>query len=226
MSHIDEIMSMLDWNQPEDVQEKGRQLAKNVKCINVFLQPLHPGFSKNVWENCAKILSERSDEELTFYLFGLFEWLADINWPGAEIIEKRLKRYGNSEKFLFALNQSIHRATVLKDESWLYSLQRFAEMKKGSAIPIDFETVLQMIQEGREIDFSLYKKEYFLYVDWTKSSPVPSVDGSYTRAYSIIEMTSNEEVFSGPIEDLLDFRFQGVASLRDQFSDFKFQCIF
>ena len=109
----------------------------------------------------------------------------------------------------------------------LYSLQRFAEMKKGSAIPIDFETVLQMMQEGREIDFSFHKKEYFLYVDWTKSSPVPSVDGSYTPwVYSSIEKTGNEEVFSGPIEDLLDFRFQGVASLRDQFPDFKFQCIF
>ena len=106
------------------------------------------------------------------------------------------------------------------------SFQDKAVCGSVSHLTIDFETVLQMIQEGREIDFSLYKKEYFLYVDWTKSSPVPSVDGSYTRAYSIIEMTSNEEVFSGPIEDLLDFRFQGVASLRDQFSDFKFQCIF
>jgi len=32
---IDEIMDMLDWNQPEEVQSFGRSLARNIRCIKV-----------------------------------------------------------------------------------------------------------------------------------------------------------------------------------------------
>lgn len=44
--NIDEIMDMLDWNNPPEVQEGGRVLARKVRCINVFLQPGHPGHVK------------------------------------------------------------------------------------------------------------------------------------------------------------------------------------
>ena len=55
---IDRIMDLLDWNNPPEVQEEGRSLARSIRCINVFLQPMHPGHDKNVWDNCAIILSE------------------------------------------------------------------------------------------------------------------------------------------------------------------------
>lgn len=32
---IDEIMDMLDWNQPEEVQSLGQSLARNIRCIKV-----------------------------------------------------------------------------------------------------------------------------------------------------------------------------------------------
>ena len=124
MYSIDEIMEMLDWNNPEEAQEEGRNLCKNIKCINLFLQP-GPPYGKRVWDNCAAILSERSDEELKPYLYEMFEWLEDMNWPGTECIYDRLKQYKDRKWFDFFLNDCIHRAECLKDVVWLSVLQEF-----------------------------------------------------------------------------------------------------
>lgn len=123
MPDIDRIMDMLDWNNPPEVQEEGRRLSRGIRCINVFLQPSHSGHSKNVWDNCATILAERTDQELNPYLDRLFEWLMDMNWPGAFCILDRLKKYGDMDSFPFALNNCIAEAEALKEETWLYTLR-------------------------------------------------------------------------------------------------------
>ena len=125
MYSMDEIMDMLDWNNPPEVQEKGRELCKKIRCINVFLQPVHPGHSKNVWDNCAMILADRADSELMPYLDRLFEWLMDMNWPGAECIYDRLKQYKDREWFNAVLNNCINEAKCLQEEIWLSVLQEF-----------------------------------------------------------------------------------------------------
>ena len=118
MYNIDDIMDMLDWNQSKEEQEKGLKLAKNIKGINVFIQPLDPKHNKNVWENCAKVLSERSDEELKPYIISLLEWLQDMNWPGAFIIFERLKIYKDKENFDWSYYVVMNRAVKLNDEIW------------------------------------------------------------------------------------------------------------
>ena len=86
---IDEILSMLSWDRPKEEQVKGIVLAKDVKCINAFLQP-GPPYGKPVWDNCAIVLSKKSNEELEPYIYFLMLWLQDINWPGSIIIYQRL----------------------------------------------------------------------------------------------------------------------------------------
>ena len=80
-------------------KENGVKLAKAIKSIKVFVQPLNSKYNKNVWENCAKALSEISDEELKLYIISLLEWLQDMNWAGDFIIFKRLKTYKDKENF-------------------------------------------------------------------------------------------------------------------------------
>ena len=92
MVNIDYIMSLIDWKKSEKDQLKGIEMARDIRNINVFLQPCNKGYDKNVWDNCAKILSERNDEELLPYLIDLFRWLQDLNWPGAFCILNRLRR--------------------------------------------------------------------------------------------------------------------------------------
>lgn len=121
MVNIDYIMELLDWNNSSEDQSLGIQLAREVKCIDAFLQPIHP-YGKRVWDNCAIILSERSDEELSWHLFSLMEWLQDLNWPGALCILERLQKYKEDQTFKLAFKASLKKAQALDDDMWEYGL--------------------------------------------------------------------------------------------------------
>ena len=87
---IEHIFSLIDCNQEIKKQEAGIKAAREIDEIVSFILPMHPSYNKNVWENCAKILSYKTDSELLPYLPELLEWLQDLNWPGAFIIIERL----------------------------------------------------------------------------------------------------------------------------------------
>lgn len=123
MVNIDYIMDLLDWNNSIEKQEQGVKLAKEVKCINVFLQPGNRYYGKNVWDNCAKILSARSNEELSPYLIELMEWLQDMNWPGAFCILNRLKEMVNEQLFQHSYTICLKYAKALDDEVWESNLK-------------------------------------------------------------------------------------------------------
>ena len=86
--NIDEIFEMLSWNNDVDTQKRGIQEAKKIKYLSVLIQPIE---DKSVWENCAKVLADKSDKVLAPYFIPLFKWLQDMNWPGAYVIYDRLK---------------------------------------------------------------------------------------------------------------------------------------
>lgn len=118
MADIDAIMRLLDWNRSVDEQAKGIKMAEDVENIQVFLQPCNKNYNKNVWENCAKILSERTDAELSPYLLELLEWLQDMNWPGAFCILDRLQRFADDSSFASAFRTCMKYAQALEDDVW------------------------------------------------------------------------------------------------------------
>lgn len=122
MCNIDEILDMFDWNNSVEIQNQGLDCAKNIKSINVFLQPLDNRHNKNVWENCAKTLCARSDDELRPYLIPLFEWLQDLNWPGAMLIFDRLQEFDDDKLFQFSKKESIKKAKALNEQVWLNNI--------------------------------------------------------------------------------------------------------
>ena len=130
MIDIDYIMNLIDWKKSESDQVKGIKLAKNVQSINAFLQPHDKKHNKNVWDNCAKILFERNDEELEPYLSELMRWLQDMNWPGAYCILKRLQKFEKDSWFDFILGSSIREAKLLNDEMWESNLQMIKNVNK------------------------------------------------------------------------------------------------
>ena len=115
-------MSMLDWNNSSEVQNKGIQIAKGIENIDIFIQPITPLYNKNVWDNCAKILYTKRDDELKPYLISLMEWLQDLNWPGALIILERLKNYQDNTSFLLAMEECVQSALSINDDIWLSNL--------------------------------------------------------------------------------------------------------
>lgn len=126
MVNIDYIMELLDWNNSNEEQLYGIKLAQEVKCINAFLQPGIP-YGKSVWDNCAKILCEKSDIVLAPYLGDLLEWLQDLNWPGALIILDRLKIF-SGEKLKRPFIDLVTYATNLNNEEGLMWLDNLSEL--------------------------------------------------------------------------------------------------
>lgn len=124
---IDYIMDLIDWNQSLNDQEKGIRLAKDIETINAFIQPCNKKHNKNVWENCAKILSDKTDEELSPYLVELLHWIQDLNWPGALIILDRLKIFSGKRLKRPFLDQVTY-AIDLNDEEGLMWLDCLSEL--------------------------------------------------------------------------------------------------
>ena len=116
-------MGLLDWNKSIADQAEGIKMAENIENINVFLQPCSKNYNKNVWDNCAKILSARSNEELSPYRIELMEWLQDMNWPGAFCIFERLKGMVNEQLFQHSYTICLKYAQALEDEVWENNLR-------------------------------------------------------------------------------------------------------
>ena len=121
ISDIDTIFSMLESSNDKQTQLKGIEEARKVKQISVFFRPKG---RKEIWENCAKIISEKSDSELEAYLYDMFVWLQDMCWPGADIIYDRLKKMtSNYKKHMFDYCLDI--AKKINDKPWEESLLDF-----------------------------------------------------------------------------------------------------
>ena len=111
---IDEIFEMLSWNNNEKIQNQGIEEAKKIKNLSVLFQPIE---SKSIWENCEKVLVSKGNQELDFYLLPMFQWLQDMNWPGAELIYERLKRMP-IEQLEIAYKISLSMAESTGDTVW------------------------------------------------------------------------------------------------------------
>ena len=123
-----DILNMLESDNTQEVQKMGLNMARDAEDISCFIQPLTPLHNKGVWENCAKIISARSDEELYPYLDDILEWLQDLTWPGTFLIIDRLKCF-NGEMLYNAFVKSIYKAESKQyaDYDWLSHLTKLLE---------------------------------------------------------------------------------------------------
>ena len=127
MVEVTEILNMLDWHMPPETQSKGLSLAKSIDSIVPFIQPQTPNHNKNVWENCASIIVEKSDEALMPHLISLLEWLQDMNWPGAFCILNRLGEYSDTDSIVNAISICLAKAKNSKDDVWAHNLLKLRQ---------------------------------------------------------------------------------------------------
>ncbi len=129
---LDEIYESFIWDASytnEEYESKitvGINEAKKYKYLYPFIQPLIPVESKIIWGPCARVIASKSDEELKPYLYLLFEWLQDLNWPGACVIFDRLLKMPFS-LLENELNYCKHRAEKDNDQLWLRALEDLYE---------------------------------------------------------------------------------------------------
>lgn len=141
MYDINEIYKMLNWKSRFGDQLQGIKLARNLDDLSLLILPCANGESKGIWENCARVLYEMSDERLEKYLPSLLEWLQDLNWPGALIILDRLVVFSGKklktpfiERFNFLINHDSKR--VLIELDYLSELLDNEELKQELPEPI------------------------------------------------------------------------------------------
>lgn len=154
---FNEIMKMLNCKNDIETQELGIQLASKLNCIDVFIQPDNYG-NKGVWENCAKIIATKNDNELEPYLINLLNWLQDINWPGALIILKRLKNYQGIQ-LVKNLELIIDTANTMNNEDGLMWLDYLSEL-------LDNQNLKNKLSKKHS---SILKKHYHNWCYWYKN---------------------------------------------------------
>ena len=133
MVDIDEIMYLIDWKRSDIEQRRGVAMAREVSCITAFFLPVGPGYSKSVWENCAIIIAERSDEELEPHIDKMLFWLEDMNWPGSERIQMRLIQVKKIDTLRMCLETLVPVLHSLHKEAWLRSLAELLQNKELDA---------------------------------------------------------------------------------------------
>ena len=123
---IDTLFVMLDEEQPTEVQEAALREARKIKSLSVFMQPIEYGWS---WENCAKVICEKTDKELDTYICEMLKWLRDLNWPGAFLVMERLEKM-DSQLLVYAVGYQVKQAILLKDNEWLTYMSYLLKNKK------------------------------------------------------------------------------------------------
>ena len=121
-----ELFKMLSWNSDVETQQKGIEEGMKVQYISIFIQPIE---DKSVWENCAKIIEQKTDEILEPYMFLLLDWLQDENWPGFDIIFNRIQSMP-VKMISNAYSYTIKKAVRQNDVMWLTYLAKLAENKE------------------------------------------------------------------------------------------------
>lgn len=123
MEDIDEIMYLLNWNRSPTEQIEGIRRANHIKCIKCFFQPQGNTAGKPVWENCARIIYSRTDEDLEPYMMDMLLWIQDLNWPGAALIQQRLILFSKTEMLAAIVNRMVRSLSILDDDVWLNSIK-------------------------------------------------------------------------------------------------------
>ncbi len=111
---IDQIFECLSSDKSEEIQALGVELASNINNLSVLIMPIE---NKSIWENCAKVLTSKSEEELQLYFIELFEWLKDMTWPGAYLVYDKLISV-STERFSPAYEYSLSVAQQMQDHIW------------------------------------------------------------------------------------------------------------
>ena len=147
MNNINEIYKLLNWQSSVDEQVKGIRLARNLDDLSLLILPYANGESKGLWENCAKALSEISDDRLEKYLPSLLEWLQDLNWPGALIILDRLKVF-NGKKLKKPYIERVTYASNLNSEEEQMWLDYLSELLDNEELKAELpKPILEKVQK-------------------------------------------------------------------------------
>ncbi len=143
MNDIQSIYKMLNWENSAEIQSEGLRLAKEIEDLSLLILPPAP---PSVWECCAQVLYEKTDDVLEPYLDSLLEWLQDLNWPGALTILDRLKVFSGKKLKKPFIDHFTYAINLNNDEGlfWLDNLSELLDNEELKAeLPMSIITALK-----------------------------------------------------------------------------------
>lgn len=155
MDRMNQIYQMLDYKNSIDIQERGKQLARKITDLSLLITP--PA-SPSVWEQCAIILSEKSDDELVPYLTSILQWLYDLNWPGALTILNRLKNF-SGKQLKKSFIDSVVRAINSHDEEDMMWLDYLSELLDNKELKEELPEEILNILEKHDNHWGYWRNE-------------------------------------------------------------------
>ena len=117
-----DYIKKLDWNLDRKIQLKAVEEIKSL-CdfdYSLLIQPL----GKQLWENSAAILCSIDNKLLDRQIIlGLFDWIQDLNWPGADIVFAYLKAQLSNHNIYAVWKDKLQQAIDQQDYDWLTNLK-------------------------------------------------------------------------------------------------------
>ncbi len=120
------LINELDWNLPKNIQLLAQKKIKSIEGFDfsLLLQPL----GKQYWENAAIILCSTNKELLNKSIIaGLFDWLKDLNWPGATHVFNFLKTQMSDAEVNVIWREKLLQAQEEQDDDWLMNLKMLSK---------------------------------------------------------------------------------------------------
>ena len=121
LSDSDLVERLHCYYHPEEQNQAIEEILKRDSFdLSLLLRPMR----KMYWEHAALVLSRMNQERLLPIMDGLFEWIQDLNWPGAQVIRKKLGEFPK-EVFMPYYEKAVIRAIAESDYEWLGYLSWF-----------------------------------------------------------------------------------------------------
>lgn len=121
---LEEIMDLLGSDRTLDAQGYGIIKAKEIRPFFILIMPAG---KTNAWQNCARVVSDKSDDELRPYFYDLLQWLRSLELPGASIMLNRLKQYQRKQTDEEQLEECLTMAEVHGENEWADHLRQLKD---------------------------------------------------------------------------------------------------
>lgn len=123
-------IDLLNWHLPE-AEQRANMAAVHIASAEDIEALILPAKRKDCWENCAILLASLDNSRLLPFLPRLMEWYQDMNWPGFELIDRRVKQLPYNT-LRVAVADALRKATSEHDSEWHENLQSaFDDLENG-----------------------------------------------------------------------------------------------
>lgn len=112
----------LSWKIPDKERYAYIMTIQNLS-DNDIKAIIMPAFRQDCWEGCATLLAALDDKRFIPLLPQLLQWYMDMNWPGFEIMDRRIRDLPKEQMKPAVLN-ALEKARTTNDEEWYENLSQ------------------------------------------------------------------------------------------------------